>query len=287
MRRDELERERQKNADQWRALSDDERQTKVQQQRQEFFDKLSKECPRWKCECKQVYVFKSQQELVESPFQCPTCDRVYDGRDWFKTTQLYNAITDWENIQAEAMWLTGERKLNDADDTKLSFDEIQEWALELMDICDAVTHQDVTRIWKFAESLWNHDRPLDANEMTEIRNAEAACRPLIELLWFRAKSRPSDPNEWGSQDVQAHPATLRPPPKLRPQQQELLDVIREAGHRLTTEQVLDALNAKGKRRSEGTTKNILASLVQFGPLTNATDEFGKGYGLPEWSKDKS
>jgi hypothetical protein len=64
-------------------------------------------------------------------------------------------------------------------------------------------------------------------------------------------------------------------------------VIREAERRLTTDEVLNALNVKGRRRSEGTTKIILATLVQFRLLTNTTDTRGKGYGLPDWSKDES
>ncbi len=272
--------------DEWLALTETERHAIIQERNQKWFDEVSKRCPQWNCECKHASVFKTQDELIASPFQCPTCDRVYDGRDWFRTTELYNAITDWENLQCEVMWLTGEGSFGD-DDHSTNSDDVEEWALDLMDICDAVTHQDVRPIWSLAVAIWSHRRPLNAEEIAELCAAEAACRPLIELLWRRAKTRPSDPDEWSADVGTPEGGVLRRRPKLRPHQQEIIDAIRDAGNRLTTDEILAVLEKKGTHRSEGTTKNTLAALVQFGPLTNKTDEYGRGYGLPEWDEKVS
>jgi hypothetical protein len=279
---EELKRKR----DEWLALSDEEREAIIQMQRKLHFDELTGKCPMWRCECKQAYVFRTQDDLIESPFQCPTCDRVYDGRDWFRTTQLYNSITNWENLQTEASWLLGEISLDGDADEKSSYDEVRESALDLMDICDTVTHQDVTPIWRYAAAIWDRRRPLEASEASAVKAAEAACRPIIELLWYKARTKPWDPSEWESNALHSSGLMLRRRERLRPQQQEIVDVIREAGRRLTTDEVLQALQRNGKRRSEGTTKTTLAVLVQFGPLTNATDNYGRGYGLPEWSNSE-
>lgn len=236
--------------------------------------------------CKHASIFRTQDDLIESPFQCPTCDRVYDGRDWFATTQLYNAIVDWENLQSEADSLVGDVSFDVDSEEKTSLEEVEEWALDLMDICAMETHQDVMPIWRFAEAIWGHRRPLGINEIAKVKAAETSCRPLIELLWYKARTKPWDPSEWEGIAQHSSGSVLRPRVKLRPQQQEIVDVIREAGRRLTTDEVLAALERKGKRRSEGTTKIILAAMVQFGPLTNSTDKYGRGYGLPDWSNSE-
>ncbi len=187
----------QRKRDEWLALSKHEREAIIQQQRPEHFDQITKECPMWSCECKQAYVFRDRSDLIETPFQCPTCDRVYDGRNWFVTTQIYNAIMDWENLQSEARWLVDAINLDDEDNEKSSLDEgIEEWTLELMDICAELTHQDVMPVWRFAETISSHRHPITADEIGEIRTAESACHPLINLLWYKSRTKPWDPNEW-------------------------------------------------------------------------------------------
>ncbi len=77
---------------------------------------------------------------------------------------------------------------------------------------------------------------------------------------------------------------VTPPVDLTQSQAEILDAIRIAGGRLTTSQVMKALPID---TSPGTTKNTLATLVQFRVLVNhkrAPDEKGIGYGLPEWEQ---
>ncbi len=65
-------------------------------------------------------------------------------------------------------------------------------------------------------------------------------------------------------------------------QRQLVDVVQEVGHRLTTTGILEALGGKGLIVSEGTTKSNLAFLVKMGHLTNRRDVRPAGYGLPEW-----
>jgi hypothetical protein len=71
-------------------------------------------------------------------------------------------------------------------------------------------------------------------------------------------------------------------PRLTDRQDEIVKVIREAGRRLTQEQVLDKLRAEHDKVSSGTTYNYLAALVRMKVLTNRQDVEPPGYGLPEW-----
>ena len=60
----------------------------------------------------------------------------------------------------------------------------------------------------------------------------------------------------------------------------IIEVIRDAGHRLTTDQVLRELENRHGAASIGTTKVNLATLVRRRLLTNRQDVSPKGYGLP-------
>jgi len=63
---------------------------------------------------------------------------------------------------------------------------------------------------------------------------------------------------------------------------KIVQVLREAGHRMTTKEILSALRDKHGDASEGTTKQHLAMLVQHKVLNNRQDVTPNGYGLPEW-----
>jgi hypothetical protein len=76
--------------------------------------------------------------------------------------------------------------------------------------------------------------------------------------------------------------SLGAPGRTTRREQEIIDIIREAGRRLTGEQVLTELDRKRGSASPGTTKNYLASLVRQKRLTNRRDVDPPGYGLPEW-----
>lgn len=71
---------------------------------------------------------------------------------------------------------------------------------------------------------------------------------------------------------------------LNQSQQDIVDLVRRSGHRLTTTGVLAGLAACGIEVSEGMTKQTLATLVQFGVLTNDPKAKPRGYGLPEWDE---
>jgi hypothetical protein len=73
-----------------------------------------------------------------------------------------------------------------------------------------------------------------------------------------------------------------PSVRLSPREQEIVDLLREKGRRLTTTQILEELEKRGKIPSVGTTKNALATLVRNNTLNSRQDTRGRGYGLPEW-----
>lgn len=74
----------------------------------------------------------------------------------------------------------------------------------------------------------------------------------------------------------------QPDPKLSPAEKDIVNVIRQAGHRLTQTQILNALSAEEKIPSVGTTKVTLAALVRHAILTHDGRADPPGYGLPEW-----
>jgi len=65
--------------------------------------------------------------------------------------------------------------------------------------------------------------------------------------------------------------------------QDIISVLRSAGHRLTTSQILNALDKRYMTWGESTVKAKLAEMVRDGTLTNDPNARPQGYGLPEWS----
>ncbi len=70
--------------------------------------------------------------------------------------------------------------------------------------------------------------------------------------------------------------------RLSPSEQNIRDVLKNAGHRMTTAKIIAALEVKHGAASTGTTKNALAGMVRNGHLDNRQDGKPAGYGLPEW-----
>jgi len=71
--------------------------------------------------------------------------------------------------------------------------------------------------------------------------------------------------------------------KLSPSERGVIELIRLAGRRMTTKEILAALEKKDGAASEGTTKTTLAGLVRRGLLTNRQDVTPRGYDLPGWN----
>jgi hypothetical protein len=63
---------------------------------------------------------------------------------------------------------------------------------------------------------------------------------------------------------------------------DCLVVIRQAGRRLKTNEVIQALIRAGKTHGKSTVKNTLALLTRNGQLKNNRGRRAPGYGLPEW-----
>jgi len=68
--------------------------------------------------------------------------------------------------------------------------------------------------------------------------------------------------------------------RLTPVQEQIVGIVRQAGRRLTTKEILTALEQANGPASVGTTKQSLAELTRRGILTSGTDASGSGYGLP-------
>lgn len=88
----------------------------------------------------------------------------------------------------------------------------------------------------------------------------------------------ADQVEGAARLAQAFRETIQLPPK----QQEILELLRSTGKRMTTDMILQKLEASRGPTSVGTTKDALSQLRRMGFLTNRQDVTPKGYGLAEW-----
>ena len=64
-------------------------------------------------------------------------------------------------------------------------------------------------------------------------------------------------------------------------EQDILDLLRSVGHRLTTMQIFDEFNRRNNPKGGSTIKAKLSSLVKRRILTNSHFQKPGGYGLPE------
>jgi len=66
---------------------------------------------------------------------------------------------------------------------------------------------------------------------------------------------------------------------------DILHVLEDAGHRLTTTRILSQLARAGAQWSERSVSGTLARMVEDGTLTNDQHAKPRGYGLAEWSSE--
>lgn len=64
---------------------------------------------------------------------------------------------------------------------------------------------------------------------------------------------------------------------------EIIDTLREVGHRLTATHLLAEMERRGYGRSDTAIKTAAGTMVDMGALTNETSANPRGYGLPEWA----
>jgi hypothetical protein len=70
-------------------------------------------------------------------------------------------------------------------------------------------------------------------------------------------------------------------------EREIVNLLREYGHRLIASKILSALALKGIDRADSTTRGVLSNMVKAGILTKSKSKIKDpngypGYGLPEW-----
>jgi ssDNA-binding Zn-finger/Zn-ribbon topoisomerase 1 len=150
----------------------------------EYLDSL----PWWNCECKEAYRSLSQEEAELHPYQCPGCDRVWDGITWFKSTEWYNVVVLYENITTDIDRLVNHGERLDP--------EFGDWVLDLMCECDRLTHQDVSTLWHWGRSVWYWGSAFKQEHVPAVEAAREACEPLIQLIWRYAESKPWRREEW-------------------------------------------------------------------------------------------
>lgn len=70
--------------------------------------------------------------------------------------------------------------------------------------------------------------------------------------------------------------------ELPDSQKAIMSTLREAGERMTTTRLLEAMNRAGHNFGDSTVKNALSILVTTRRIDNRRDTSPRGYGLPEW-----
>jgi hypothetical protein len=154
-----------------------------------------------------------------------------------------------------------------------------------VEVYDGLDDDHPTEVWEFylaPERRWvryHYDSTCDQLPGVWIENTpEQMARELIRLerrlpqelinhLKERAARKPSPPpaaSNWEADD-------------------QIVQTIRKAGERLTTDQLLYAMQGLGLSAKESTVKKRLAALVENKTLTNDPRAKPRGYGLPEWN----
>jgi hypothetical protein len=64
---------------------------------------------------------------------------------------------------------------------------------------------------------------------------------------------------------------------------EIIETLRDVGHRLTTTKLVKVMEKRGLNPAESTVKKRLAELVRTRRLDNDPKAKPRGYGLPEWN----
>jgi len=60
---------------------------------------------------------------------------------------------------------------------------------------------------------------------------------------------------------------------------DVLATMVEIGHRMTREELCEAMEDKGRKRAESVVADVLAQLMRFGVCDNKQNKNPKGYGL--------
>ena len=118
-----------------------------------------------------------------------------------------------------------------------------------------------------------------------IRSIPQSIRVSLDAPGYHAAVElpPQPTGPPGPGEVQPAPQPAQPEaPDSSGCRADVLDALRAAGHRMTTTQLLAALERADKVWGESTVRMALARMVDSGELTNRSDVRPRGYGLPEW-----
>lgn len=145
-------------------------------------------------------------------------------------------------------------------------------------------------VWKRADEQWERTFPplkaLDIDPATWEAAGAAAGVSREELSTMKYQELAEVIFAWAHGKLANRQLSkvdsAAPDVRLSPAEQDIVSVIRKAGHRLTQREIFDALSEQGKLPSEGTTKITLAALVRHSILTHDAKADPPGYGLPEW-----
>ncbi len=149
--------------------------------------------PFWRCKCRDETYRMSQFDAELDPYHCEVCDRVWDGRSWFRTMDWYNAIIAWETVNTYVAQSLRRERI-----TSYHGDELEREALDFMAACDTMTHCDVSCVWRLVQAI--HQSMKHGAYEQDIRDARHACEPLHRLAWRYAESFPWLESEWDDPD---------------------------------------------------------------------------------------
>lgn len=190
-------------------------------------------------------------------------------------------------------WLLTDPEVNDYE-PKLT--EFQDWSVgsashHLMQICSDEVVSDREQWWLLCRKAWQvvpkPPRQLVESPpviiVKEVLTARIGSAGLQPTLAVEPDDATIDSSESGGSESEVVPQRAKVVEKhnnipLNDFEEDIVQALSEIGQRMTTEPLLK--KAVGNVNSHG--KSVLASLRKRGIVDNNRDEFGIGYGLPEW-----
>ena len=225
--------------------------------------------------------------------------------------RLRECVDELQSVLSGESW-----RFNAVNDKPLTF-EIPCWAVPLV---ETNAHSLVAGIggcvsWEFIRTVkmleypgsWTQDHPITAKMVTDNFDRLSECHMNLggvatyEALYgmldqeiaklyasYGSNIPPQQSDETHGEpaieraesktEVKSEPRVV---PRLSNSEIAIIKVLKHSGKRLTTKELLSALENDCGAASEGTTKVTLAGLVRRGLLTNRQDVSPKGYGLHE------
>lgn len=211
-------------------------------------------------------------------------------------------LDDWDHIEEDRSWIEDDQPppATVAQSAQIAIRNYQSFSTEIAHArclalalkcpdAELVRRARVTLIM-IDEALGQADAPAELclcedDDEEAIACCKDAMRNAWEIAGYPLKQIVADLSavaelSEGGKDV------VSPDPRLNESEADIVKVLQNSGHRLTTTEILSELAKTGCEPSEGMTKQTLAAMVRHKLLTNDRNANPRGYGLPAWDRGR-